>query len=231
MTTENKGNNGDGPGCTPLPWGVRLDFEFVGVDIIPARRYRIEKKFGARKRSIRKDEKSEKFITRLRAGLWETYRAMAANNENVRALTVPLPYPVRVDVFFMYDKHNTKSLKLADLDNLLQGVFNALKVGPVGRGLKFGLIEDDRQIAACHAEKGEAPDDEKGSRIYLRLYRAGFRSAHDMYFAIKAGTGPVPPYDAQNQGRTAEGRRVLTPQEAQREAKTLKKLLPLRKKN
>jgi len=56
---------------------------------------------------------------------------------------------VFVEVSFLFSQKHVDSYKRSDLDNLLKGVLDALKVNRSG----WGLIKDDRYIKGLHAKK------------------------------------------------------------------------------
>jgi len=196
------------------PWGLPIALWVFIKPLSINRRNRIRHRKGQIKPFIAKDEKSEQFIRNCRAGFMAGYNAL---RKKLPLQKGPLDITLRVDVFFHWSKADRThgEMKSSDNDNLLKGVYDALKVGIVAPGVEWGLVKDDRLIVEGFHARGEAPEDGEGSRIAILFSRAGLRDPQGMAAAMQS-LGPIWPWTFQEQTPTkiitpASGGRILLP--------------------
>lgn len=188
-----------------IPYGNEITLLAAGMKILPVGNMLMIRQRGKKGRYIAREEKAEAFVRSIRSVARQAILGLQRDdNPVVRGVTFPLEgktCQIRVDVYLAYGPEDRKALALSDVDNVLKGIYDALKEGPVYPTGTWGVIDDDRYIVGGYCEKGEAPDDGMGSRILLRISRARIRSADEMG-RLAAGSIPIlPPFRLEDQSR------------------------------
>lgn len=186
-----------------IEYGKEIMMAVSGLKILPVGNLLMIRQRGKKGRYIARKDEAEVFVKGMRSSFRECITGLRnQGNAIVKDVKFPLDgkaCQIRVNVYLAYGPDDLKALHTSDVDNVLKGIYDALKSGPVYPIGEWGLIDDDRYIVGGYAEKGEAPGDGQGSRIIVRISRARIRSADEMGRLIVAGIPIFPPFRAEDQ--------------------------------
>lgn len=213
-----------------LEWGHRVLLEITHIKPYPTKNDKdVVKAAGGRfgsKRRIITGKKAVAYIIRLRTGFYFCIEALqgrggrpyiGADNllpkspvpvvsEKLKGIQFPLEgkkCPLRIEVYagWAEDDRTRGGPWHVDLDSIVNGVCDALKVGPTDiPGKDWGIISDDRYITEIVASKCEAPEDDRGSRIVVVFSRSGLRAPKDTAEMIR-GLQTFPPWRPEFQSK------------------------------
>lgn len=188
-------------GPREIPYGREISILIEDIQILAAGNMEEIRQRGRKGRYIARKAEAERFIKAIRSSLRQGITGLVnQGNEVVKDVKFPLDGKVcglRVDVYLGYGPEARGSMKKQDVDNVLKGVYDALKEGPVYPAGNWGLINDDRYIVGGYCEKGEAPR----SQILLRISRARIRTEEEMGGLVNMGVPIFPPFRAEDQSR------------------------------
>lgn len=192
-----------------IPYGHEITFMAAGLKILAVGSLLTIKQRGKKGRYITRGDKAETFIKSIRTALREGVKGLINKGEIVvRDTAFPLAgkeCQIRLNVFLAYGPEDLKAMRTQDVDNVLKGIYDAIKVGPVYPAGEWGFIDDDRYIVGGYCEKGEAPDDGGGSRIIIKISRARIRTADEMAGLLTMGIPIFPPFRVEDQSNIIQG--------------------------
>ena len=139
---------------------------YANIDIMPV----------GNKNEIRKGPRGGRFVTKTEeATLWvQRVRRQFLDNVDCYASIDKYccwPKGISVNVIFSYRGERAGVMKCSDLDNLLKGVLDALKVGSLGDYIpKLGIIKDDRYITRLTTKKETLTEERPTDRIRVEIH-------------------------------------------------------------
>ena len=192
-----------------IPYGHEITLMVGGLKILAVGNMTEIRQRGKKGRYIARTAESDRFIKAIRSTLREGIRSLQKKGEIVvRDTTFPIDgkeCQIRLNVFLAYGPEDLKAMRTQDVDNVLKGIYDAVKTGPVYPAGEWGFIDDDRYIVGGYVEKGEAPDDGMGSRIILKISRARIRNSDEMAGLLSMGIPIFPPFRIQDQSNILLG--------------------------